>query len=463
MKASSSQVTQTNSNTGHKNISYNDKFNVYAVNIMRNGRAFQAYTDSLESAIEIRDKVYDFFKENNRLPSKEELNLKRRDKLSRPNSKDDRKNISYNRKLNAYAVTITRDCKTFLAYADSLEDALDIRDKVYDFFEENNRLPSKAEINVTRRDKDGKREYKTRRQNKLAQVNSKSGHKNISYSEQKRSFVCMIMRDGKMFNTHFDTLEEAIEIRDKVYDFFEENKRLPSKDELNLKRRANRSMKVKKTYEKVSRTCKSCGRQFAIKNDSTGLKIIEEFERRGNVCGYCHVSKSDFVFSDDERYMTRNKSGERYIRLLEHKNGKISYVVNIVINNHNVSKRFKTMGEAIEFRDKMVNFIETYNRMPTEEEKIIEFKIQKSGRKKLATSETLKDIDMKCISHDKDKNRYHVSVSRQNRTFQFYCKTLEEAVKVRRLALEMYETHGVLPTINEFRSYINTQDSHKTM
>ena len=160
MKASSSQVTQTNSNTGHKNISYNDKFNVYAVNIMRNGRAFQAYTDSLESAIEIRDKVYDFFKENNRLPSKEELNLKRRDKLSRPNSKDDRKNISYNRKLNAYAVTITRDCKTFLAYADSLEDALDIRDKVYDFFEENNRLPSKAEINVTRRDKDRKREYK---------------------------------------------------------------------------------------------------------------------------------------------------------------------------------------------------------------------------------------------------------------------------------------------------------------
>lgn len=121
------------------------------------------------------------------------------------------------------------------------------------------------------------------------------------------------------------------------------------------------------------------------------------------------------------------------------------------------------MSEAVEFRDKMVNFIETYNRMPTEEEKIVEFKIQKSGRKKLATSETLKDIDMKCISRAKDKNRYHVSVSRRNRTFQVYCKTLEEAVKARRLALEMYETHGVLPTINEFRSYINTQDSHKTM
>lgn len=382
---------------------------------------------------------------------------------SNSNSNSGHKNISYNRKLNVYAVTITRDCKTFLSYADSLEDALDIRDKVYDFFEENNRIPSKAEINVTRRNNNGRRECKTRRQTKLAQTNSKSGHRNISYSEQKRSFVCIIMRDGKMFNAHFDTLEEAIEIRDKVYDFFEENKRLPSKDELNLKRRAKRSMKVKKTYEKVSRTCKSCGRQFAIKNDSTGLKIIEEFERRGNVCGYCHASKSDFVFSDDERYMTRNKSGERYIRLLEHKNGKISYVVNIVINNHNVSKRFKTMSEAVEFRDKMVNFIETYNRMPTEEEKIVEFKIQKSGRKKLATSETLKDIDMKCISRAKDKNRYHVSVSRRNRTFQVYCKTLEEAVKARRLALEMYETHGVLPTINEFRSYINTQDSHKTM
>lgn len=423
MKASNDKIAHSDSKSGHKNVSYNSRFNVYAVNIMRNGRAFQAYTDSLESAIEIRDKVYDFFKENDRLPSKEELGIRRQPKQDKDgqnehaqsNQKSGHKNISYNTKFNVYVTTVTRNGKMFQANAKSLEDAIEIRDKVYDFFEENNRLPSKAEINVTRLDC----------LNKLAQSNSKSGHKNISWSELKRSFVCVIMRDGKMFQAHFDTLEEAIEIRDKVYDFFEENKRLPSKDELNLKRRANRSMKVKKTYEKVSRTCKSCGRQFAIKNDSTGLKIIEEFERRGNVCGYCHASKSDFVFSDDELYMTRNKSGERYISLIEHKNGRVSYLVKVIVNNHSVTKHLKTMDQAIMFRDEMVNFIETYNRMPTEEEKFVDFEIQKSKGKKLATSESLKDNDMKCISYHKTKNRYHVKLDRQNRTFQLYCKTLE--------------------------------------
>ena len=57
MKASSSKIAHSDSKSGHKNVSYNSRFNVYAVNIMRNGQAFQAYTDSLESAIEIRDKV----------------------------------------------------------------------------------------------------------------------------------------------------------------------------------------------------------------------------------------------------------------------------------------------------------------------------------------------------------------------------------------------------------------------
>lgn len=78
MKASSDKIAKSNSNSGHKNISYNNKFNVYAVNIMRNSQVFRAYTDSLECAIEIRDKVYDFFDDNDRLPSKEEMNITRR-------------------------------------------------------------------------------------------------------------------------------------------------------------------------------------------------------------------------------------------------------------------------------------------------------------------------------------------------------------------------------------------------
>lgn len=290
---------------------------------------------------------------------------------------------------------------------------------------------------------------------KIAQTNSKSGHKNITYVDRIKAYEVRIVRDGKIFHALTNSLEEAIEIRDKVYNFFEESKRLPSKEEMNITRRSNRSMKVEKTYEKVSRTCESCGRQLKCQIYKSGRKIAEAFEARGNICGYCEMSKDDFISSDDDRYMKRNKSGERYISLLEHKNGKVSYVVKIFINNHNVTKSFKTMTEAVEFRDEMLEFIETYNRMPTEEEKFAEFKIQTCGRKKLATSESLKDDDTKYISYVETKNRYHVKLSRQNRTFQFYCKTLEDAINVRRLVLEMYETNGILPTSTEFRSRVS--------
>ena len=42
-----------------------------------------------------------------------------------------------------------------------------------------------------------------------AQSNSKSGHKNISYNDEKRSYVVSIRRNGRRFIAHANTKDEA--------------------------------------------------------------------------------------------------------------------------------------------------------------------------------------------------------------------------------------------------------------
>lgn len=68
-----------------------------------------------------------------------------------------------------------------------------------------------------------------------AQSNSKSGHRNISYDDAKRSYVVSIYHNGRYFRAYLDTLDEAIEIRNRANDFYEKNHFWPTKSELGLK------------------------------------------------------------------------------------------------------------------------------------------------------------------------------------------------------------------------------------
>lgn len=65
-----------------------------------------------------------------------------------------------------------------------------------------------------------------------AQSNSKSGHKNIHYDETAHSYAVRIYRKHNLFVTYLDTLDEAIFVRDKVYDFYKKNGFLPKKSDL---------------------------------------------------------------------------------------------------------------------------------------------------------------------------------------------------------------------------------------
>lgn len=54
-----------------------------------------------------------------------------------------------------------------------------------------------------------------------AQSNSKLGHRNISCDAEKHDYIVSIFRNGKYFKANFDTLDEAINVRDRALEFYE--------------------------------------------------------------------------------------------------------------------------------------------------------------------------------------------------------------------------------------------------
>lgn len=58
---------------------------------------------------------------------------------------------------------------------------------------------------------------------------SKTGHTNVIYREKTNDYLVSILRQGQGFYQAFNTLEEAIEIRDKVLDFYRKYGHLSTK------------------------------------------------------------------------------------------------------------------------------------------------------------------------------------------------------------------------------------------
>ena len=58
---------------------------------------------------------------------------------------------------------------------------------------------------------------------------SKTAHTNVIYREKTNDYLVSILRQGQGFYRAFNTIEEAIEIRDKVLDFYRKYSHLSTK------------------------------------------------------------------------------------------------------------------------------------------------------------------------------------------------------------------------------------------
>lgn len=269
---------QSNSKSGHKNITYDSIRHHYIVSIRRNGKLFVARADALEEAICIRDRALKFYEEHSCLPKKSDLGISRRknrkfkervkkirpvytcemckkemsyksDQMIEDFKKrgnlcghclpEDRSNLSLDSisgkigRLNEKYVVdvVTKYGKRYYSvkFGDrrhlisgtftSLEDAIVFRDQIINFYKEQNRLPNNEELVVIF----GARSYSRKHSDRSStSENSSTGLKNIVYHTKTDRYYVSIIRDRVKTSISFKTLEDAKLARQIILDTYEE-------------------------------------------------------------------------------------------------------------------------------------------------------------------------------------------------------------------------------------------------
>lgn len=264
---------QSQKSTGIKNIIYIESVDRYRVDITRKRKKFYRTTRSLESAIEAKRLALEFYEKHGRLPENyKELNLPRVESSYEFYIRKDelpitqicsrcRKYMTYasmsayktfaeSADLCHYCRKDLADLEKFQALSDeersskyiskhsdhsyridickrgqnlrfsqrSLNEAIDARDKILKFYDENFRLPSREEL-------------KSVLGIGLMTDDRESSMKHIFFRKDRKRYEALITKNYSRIRRSFESLEDAKVFRDLLVEFVDKNKRIPTKSE----------------------------------------------------------------------------------------------------------------------------------------------------------------------------------------------------------------------------------------
>lgn len=112
--------------------------------ILRKGQSFRATVESVEEGIELRDKIFDFYERNKRLPLDEEIGFVR--VIDRRRHSLSEKHITFQPDYNRYVFHMVKDGQSISANFANKEQAVELRDRAIEFYEEHGQLPTLYEI-----------------------------------------------------------------------------------------------------------------------------------------------------------------------------------------------------------------------------------------------------------------------------------------------------------------------------
>lgn len=222
------------SNSSHKHVYSREKTDDYAVSITRKRDRFFRAFNTLEEALQVRDRVLQFYEESGRIPSAKEIGLKRREHRLQTDSRNER-HISLDKTCGKrpYRVLIAKNRASFVKNFSTLEEAIKTRDEVLDFFKEFDRLPNREEqetlFDVKFKDLKNLSDKKHSRSN--------TSMMNITFDKSFDRYAIQITRKGMKFYAVNQSLEEAIKLRNEVLEFYRLYDRLPSKTEYRASRK----------------------------------------------------------------------------------------------------------------------------------------------------------------------------------------------------------------------------------
>lgn len=284
--------------------------------------------------------------------------------------------------------------------------------------------------------------------NLKAQSNSKSGHKNITFDHSRSDYHISVYRNGKFFVMRANTLEEAIVIRDKALEFYEEHSRLPKRSDLGIEKRKKRRLKERVKKVRSVYTCEMCKRKLSYIND----QLVKPFKDRGNICGHCKPkTRSDL--SLDNRARKLGRLNEKYISFSINR-GRAYYQVSLEKYGRSISRSFRNFEDAINYRNQILDFYKEQERLPNdlELETVFNAKIYNRKTSNEPTDSINSATGLKNIAYHEKTDRYYISISRNRAKSTISLKTLEDAKLARQIILNAYEESGVMLKSGEVRA-----------
>ena len=281
-------------------------------------------------------------------------------------------------------------------------------------------------------------------------TSNKTGHLHVSFYPVTDDYVVAICRKQDSFYMRTTTLDEALEIRNKVYDFYEEHNRFPSREELGVGRRKSR-LKNPREVRTEDAICSECGNEYQFKN----TRRYDEFIESGKICGFCKRKKDM-----KSTISTKNATGtlkEKYITFDRSYGDKVKYRVQVSKDHHYFAKTYDALEEAIKVRNEIVEFYNAHDRLPNLQEQDELFGIKsrrRESKNEIDEKSKVSNTNLKNITFDEHHNRYFIQISRDRRKFTTTCTSLDRAIEIRTAAIEFYKDRGHLPTNAEFKAFI---------
>ena len=266
--------SKSQKSTDVENIIYIESVDRYRVDITRKRKKFYRTTRSLESAIEAKRLALEFYEKHGRLPDNyKELNLTRvessykffirledlpitqicsrcrkymtyasmsayktfaesgdlchycrkdladLEKFQALSKEEQASKYISKHSDHSYRVDICKRGRNLRFNQRSLNEAIDARDKILKFYDENFRLPLREELNPVLGIK-------------LMTEDRDSSMKYILYRKDRKRYEVSIARNSYRIRRSFELLEDAKVFRDLLAEFVNENKRIPTKAEV---------------------------------------------------------------------------------------------------------------------------------------------------------------------------------------------------------------------------------------
>ncbi len=182
-------------------------------------------------------------------------------------------------------------------------------------------------------------------------------HLNIRFDEKRNRYLLEVMRQKQLFHGSFESLEDAIAAKERLFAFYEENGRLPKRSEIGLKEgRGKYDGLFTVTQTESVETCARCKADVLCKTHT----YRSEFKRRGRLCEHC--------LHDTRERKTWSKTNVLNVTY-EHKANSTLYRVSIFRRGQKFVCFAKSLDDAVEIRDNVIAFYNRHLRLPDKNER----------------------------------------------------------------------------------------------